>query len=206
MYKLTAILFVFVFILSCSLAFAYISGTTQNSISKYEVTVTKVEFSKDGGSSWHTVFEGSETMDIASVDFDAKVKTFVSGFSLEEGTYTKCRLTVSGTFVINGSVIYSDGETIYYTMQGTDQRSMHTGEPEYDADNVGDSTVNNRDDDGNILSYEQTVDGTMTITEDQTTTVKIIMDTNSCLGMTEYEDTDYYIISPEPPDWTFAQE
>lgn len=189
--KLTAVLFVFVFILSCP----YIALGTEITVAKYEVTIQKIEFSLDAeGSNWVTAAEGDQitnpTMDICSAELNAKVAAIAQNLTLSVGTYVRCRLTISQTFVIRGTVDY--GGSTYYTKTGTDQPSTITGPAQ-------DSTING------ASAYEQIVSGSLTITEGQSTVGKVVMNTSSCLTIQQV-GPGVYMIVPSPPSWTFTQE
>lgn len=195
MYKLKYIFFALIYLSVSSCAFAL---GTQASINQYEVTIVKIEFSPDasGDDNWVTGGVAADfddpIMDIASVSFDELVAEFAQNLSMLAGTYVRCRLTISGTFVINGTVTY-DGDT-YYTTTGTNQPSNTTGP-------AADSTMINED--GN---YEQTVEGNLTVVDGGTVTVNITMDTSSCIDLEEVEaGSGIYIIRPTEPTWTFAE-
>lgn len=189
MYKFITIVFILAFF--CSIASAgYLDGVTQTDVDTYDVIMKKLEFSSDGGSTWHTAFEGSETFSILDVNQDEKVGQLIAGASLPAGTYTMARLTVDATFLIKGSVSYQS--QTYYTTAGTEQNSNTTGP-------AGESTVVNPDGD-----FVQTVNGSLTVTAGTTVTVDISINTDDVLGMTQTGQSSYLII-PKPPDWTFTQ-
>lgn len=198
MYKLVVLVTVFVLFSGCAFAQDYLDGTTMLTLTKYECTVQKVEFST-GGTNWVTAAEGDQisnpTMDIASVNFDALVARFAQDLTLPVGTYMSCRLTIAPSFVIQGTVSY--GGSTYYTKSGTGQPSTTTAPAE-------ESTCINTGDEGNEQSYLQIVLGTLTISEDQTVTMRVVMSTDDCLGMTT--DEGNYFIIPREPSWTFTQE
>jgi len=83
----------------------------------YQVTVTKVEFSQDG-STYFTVFEGSQTIDIASVNAGAVAASLVSGASVPPGTYTRVRATHDPTMQLSGYI--NIGGNTQYTNGGAD--------------------------------------------------------------------------------------
>lgn len=200
MYKWIAVLFSFILFSSCASAADYLPGTTMLTLEKYEVTIQKVEFSPDAtGDNWVTAAEGDQittpTMDIASKNFSERVARFAQDLSLPVGTYVRCKLTIGSTFVIKGTVSY--GGSTYKTK--TTPPSLTTGD-------VEESTVTNTDDQGNPQSYTQTVSGNLTITEEQTATMKVTMSTNDCLGMRHYYGPTDYLIIPREPSWTFTQE
>lgn len=79
----------------------------------YTVTVTKVELSKDGGTTYTTVFSGSQAINIASASAGAVAASLASGVALEVGTYTACRVTLDSALVVKGYVTV--GGTTFYT-------------------------------------------------------------------------------------------
>jgi hypothetical protein len=92
------------------------AGNFYGNATTYRVTVSKVETSQDGVD-WHTVGEGTQTFDIASVNVGAQVGNYMSGASIPAGTYRYMRITVSRTMLINGSG--STGGVPYYTTANT---------------------------------------------------------------------------------------
>lgn len=84
----------------------------------YTVTVTKIEMSKDAGTTYTTVFSGSQAINIASASAGATAAALVSGVALAPGTYTHVRVTNGATLSVKGYVNIS-GST-WYTDGGTD--------------------------------------------------------------------------------------
>ncbi len=84
----------------------------------YTVTVTKIEMSRDGGTTFATVFSGSTEINIASVTAGATAAGLVSGAALAPGTYTVVRTTIGSTLQIRGYLNIA-GST-WYTNGGTD--------------------------------------------------------------------------------------
>lgn len=84
----------------------------------YTVTVTKIEMSRDGGTTFATVFSGSTAINIASVNAGAIAAGLVSGVALAPGTYTVVRTTIGSTLQIKGYLNIS-GST-WYTNGGSD--------------------------------------------------------------------------------------
>lgn len=84
----------------------------------YTVTVTKVEASKDGGTTYTTIFEGSQAINIASVNAGAVAAGLASGVTLDVGTYNVVRVTIGDTLVAKGYV--NDGGHTYYTDNSAD--------------------------------------------------------------------------------------
>jgi hypothetical protein len=79
----------------------------------YTVTITKVELSKDGGTTYTTVFSGSQAINIASANAGAVAAGLASGVELDVGTYTVCRVTLDSALVVKGYITV--GGTTFYT-------------------------------------------------------------------------------------------
>ncbi len=90
----------------------------------YQVTVTKVELSSNGGSTFTTIFSGSQTINIAAVDAGAVAASLASGVALDSGTYTHVRVTLGATLLFKGYV--NNGATTIYTDGGTDTGAFST--------------------------------------------------------------------------------
>lgn len=88
----------------------------------YTVTVTKIEMSRDGGTTFATVFSGSTAINIASVTAGATAAGLVSGAALAPGTYTVVRTTIGSTLLIKGYLNIS-GST-WYTNGGSDSNGF----------------------------------------------------------------------------------
>ncbi len=84
----------------------------------YTVTVTKIEMSQDGGSTYFTVFEGSQTINIAAANAGAVAAGLVSGTGVPPGTYNQIRTTLGDTLSIKGYV--NNGATTFYTNNDAD--------------------------------------------------------------------------------------
>ena len=84
----------------------------------YKVTITTIEISDDGGSTFTTIFSGSQEIDVAAVDAGAIAAGLVSGVDLADGTYNAIRATVADTIQVKGYVNISG--TTHYTDGGTD--------------------------------------------------------------------------------------
>lgn len=69
-------------------------------VSKYEVTITKLELKKDDGS-YLTIFSDSKPINIASASAGESAGSLVEGQAIEDGVYTHVRVTTSANFVIN---------------------------------------------------------------------------------------------------------
>ena len=97
-----------------SLVFVFISTSAvlaDGPASVYKVTLTKFELWN--GTGWITAFSGtSVTLDIASASgTSTSAGSFLSGLIVPDGTYTKVKVTPSGTFIISGN----DGAGSYTT-------------------------------------------------------------------------------------------
>lgn len=97
----------------------------------YTVTVTKVELSKDG-TTFTTIFEGSQSINIASANAGAVAAGLANGVVLEPGTYTACRTTIGATMQFKGYVNNDNGTDTLYTDGGTE-----TGSGESTSNNAG---------------------------------------------------------------------
>ncbi len=84
----------------------------------FTVTVTQVETSKDGGSTYTTLFSGSKSINIASADAGAVAGSLASGATLSAGTYDRMRVTIGSTLQIKGFV--NNGATTFYTNNDAD--------------------------------------------------------------------------------------
>ena len=90
----------------------------------YTVTITKVEASKDGGTTYTTIFSGSQDINIASVSAGAVAAGLASGAALDVGTYDTVRVTLGATLLAKGYV-NNAGNTVY-TNGGTDGSASST--------------------------------------------------------------------------------
>lgn len=79
----------------------------------YTITVTKVEISKNGGTSYTTLFTGSQAIDIAAANAGAVAASLVSGVSCATGTYDTVRVTIGANLLLKGYV--NNGGTTLYT-------------------------------------------------------------------------------------------
>ncbi len=84
----------------------------------YTVTITKIEASKDAGTTYVTLFSGSQAINIAAANAGATAAGLVSGAALAPGTYTVIRTTLGATLSVKGYVNIS-GST-WYTDGGAD--------------------------------------------------------------------------------------
>ncbi len=86
----------------------------------YTVTVTQVEVSRDGGSTYTTVFSGSQAINIAAVNAGAVAAGLVSGATMQAGTYDSVRVTIGSTLSMKGYVNNTGAGTTLYTDGGAD--------------------------------------------------------------------------------------
>ena len=83
-----------------------------NADGTYTVTVTKIEASTDG-TTFVTLFEGSQAVNIASADAGATAAGLVSGVRPPDGTYTTIRTTIGANLLLKGYV--NNGSTTIFT-------------------------------------------------------------------------------------------
>lgn len=98
----------------------------------YTVTVTKVEISKNGGTTFTTIFEGSQSINIAAANAGAVAAGLASGVILEPGTYDTVRVTIGPTMQFKGFVNNNNGTDTLFTDGGTE-----TGAGESTSNNAG---------------------------------------------------------------------
>ena len=101
-----------------------VEAASGNADGTYTVTVTQVEVSKDGGTSYTTIFSGSQAINIASVDAGAVAASLASGAQLDVGVYTIVRVTIGSTLQLKGYV--NNGATTIYTNGGSDTNGFST--------------------------------------------------------------------------------
>lgn len=105
--KFVIILFgTFLMLSICPSAQAVVFGTP----TVYQVTVNRIEISKDSCATWVAVGSGSLTFDIASANVGAVVGNYCTNNNIEAGTYNKMRATVSRTFTVRGSIRQDTGQ------------------------------------------------------------------------------------------------
>lgn len=90
----------------------------------YTVTITNVEASQDGGTTYTTIFSGSQDINIASVSAGAVAAGLASGAALDVGTYNTVRVTIGATLRAKGYV-NNAGSTVF-TNGGTDGSASST--------------------------------------------------------------------------------
>ncbi len=90
----------------------------------YTVTVTRVEISNDGGSTFQTIFSGSQSINIASVSARATAASLANGVALAPGTYNRMRTTIGSTLSFKGYV--NNGATTIYTSGGANSNAFST--------------------------------------------------------------------------------
>ncbi len=86
----------------------------------YKVTVQKFEASTDGGTTWITIKQQNQEMDIASVTAGQVAAGYVSDIGIPVGTYNRIRVTVSATFKMQGFAYYSSDNRTYFTTASGD--------------------------------------------------------------------------------------
>ncbi len=162
----------------------------------YKVTMKKLEISQDG-STWVTVADTENQVDIASVNAGSAVGSWIAHTDIPVGTYITMRPTVSATFVMRGFVYYSTTDKTYFTTPS------------------GISSVNGNVTDTSLMSGygEQSItvpasgcpSGECVSTESQTFTVsknvqvkkRIRFDVSGKLAL--YTEFGSYAFFPEPP-------
>ena len=88
-----------------------------NADGTYTVTITKDEVSKDSGTTYATIFSGSQDINIASVNAGAVAAGLANGVTIDSGTYDRVRVTIGASLLVKGYVnngattIYTDGST-----------------------------------------------------------------------------------------------
>ncbi len=95
-----------------------------NAAGIYTVTITKTEISNDGGATYQTVFSGSTSINIASVNAGSLAASLASGVILAPGTYNRVRCTIGSAILFKGYV--NNGSTTIYTSGGTDSGAFST--------------------------------------------------------------------------------
>jgi len=94
-----------VLVISCVLLFSPLCFAVTGAATKYEVKIAKLELYNSGTAQYVTVYTGtSSALDIASGTSGQSVGSFLSGLSVPDGTYTKCKVTPATTFTISGIV------------------------------------------------------------------------------------------------------
>ena len=86
----------------------------------YTVTITKIEMSSNGGSSYMTLFSGSSDINIASASAGAVAAGLVSGADVPPGAYNRIRVTLSSILRLKGFVNNTGAGTTLYSNGGTD--------------------------------------------------------------------------------------
>ena len=101
-----------------------VEAASGNADGTYTVTITKVEASQDGGTTYTTLFSGSQDINIAAVDAGAVAAGLVSGAALDVGTYNTIRVTIGATLRVKGYA--NNGGSTVYTSGGTDASAFST--------------------------------------------------------------------------------
>ena len=87
----------------------------------YTVTVTQIEISRDSGSTYTTIFSGSQAINIAAANAGAAAAGLVSGVDLPDGTYDVVRTTLGANLLVKGYV--NSGSDTIYTDNSSDNGS-----------------------------------------------------------------------------------
>lgn len=90
----------------------------------YQVTITKLELSTDG-TTFVTVFEGSQAINIAAANAGAVAAGLVSGVTLAAGTYTTVRATLGANLLAKGYV--NNGADTIYTNNSANGSTTNSG-------------------------------------------------------------------------------
>lgn len=90
----------------------------------YTVTITKLELSTDG-TTFITVFEGSQAINIASANAGAVAAGLVNGVTLAAGTYTTVRVTLGANLLAKGYV--NNGADTVYTDNSANGSTTNSG-------------------------------------------------------------------------------
>ncbi|MBI3323501.1 MAG: hypothetical protein HYZ95_03445 [Candidatus Omnitrophica bacterium] len=91
----------------------------------YTVTVTKIEVSQDNGSTYFTVFSGSQAINIAASNAGAVAAGLVNASGVPPGTYNLIRTTLGESLLIKGFV--NNGATTFYTNNDADGFALNAG-------------------------------------------------------------------------------
>ena len=75
----------------------------------YKMTMKKVEASSNGGTSYITIGEGDQTINVASVSAGAKAADYIKAVSLPDGFYNRMRVTISNVFTLQGNLTQDAG-------------------------------------------------------------------------------------------------
>lgn len=117
----------FLFLLAVFLTLSFLSAARSDAATVatatpvvYKVTVQKFEASTDGGTTWITIKQQNQEMDIASVTAGQVAAGYVSGIGIPIGTYNRIRVTVSATFKMQGFAYYASDNRTYFTTAGGD--------------------------------------------------------------------------------------
>lgn len=92
----------------------------------YTVTITLVEISKDGGTTYTTLFSGSKAINIAAANAGAVAAGLASGVALPPGAYNRLRVTLGSTLQIKGYVNNGDATGTLYTNNDADGFDLNT--------------------------------------------------------------------------------
>lgn len=193
------LIYIFCFLVLLS---TFVFADLQVSIYTYKFTITKIELSTEasGDDNWITAAEGSQitnpTIDVVqggTVSIGDLAGQLVQNISVPTGTYVRCKVTVNPTVYFKGAV--SHESLTYYSPSGVDATSTPAA--------VGSEPNPWEDSYCTVQNTTSTATGTFTVSEGQTTTLKISMDTSNCLTLQQYGG-DYYMILNQF-SWSFSQ-
>lgn len=115
MFKKSYLLLVIGIIIALSMLFhnKIYSAENEATLTEFTVTVTKIEASINGGTTYTTLYDGITEMDIAATDVDAKVYAFLLNTQIALGeTINKVRITIDDQLSFTG--YYYTGTYYYY--------------------------------------------------------------------------------------------
>ena len=115
---------------ACVLGAGAAWAASGNADGTYTVTITKTEMSTNG-TTFVTLFEGSQAVNIASASAGATVAGLASGVKPPDGTYTTIRTTLGANLLLKGYV--NNGGTTIFTNGGTDGAGFTTNSAAADA-------------------------------------------------------------------------
>jgi|LGOV01.1.fsa_nt_gb hypothetical protein len=81
-------------------SYIFAANINPDYVSKYELTITKLELKKDDGT-YITIFSGSSSINIASASAGEVAGSLLQGKSLPDGIYTHVKVTTGASFVVN---------------------------------------------------------------------------------------------------------
>ena len=94
---------------------SYAVTVTQATPTVYKLTMQKFEVSSDKGTTWTTLQQKNQEIDIASVNAGQVAAGYVSDAAMAVGVYNRIRVTISATFTMQGFAYYTSQNTTYFT-------------------------------------------------------------------------------------------